>query len=227
MTLVKNKTKVEELFDFDIQNKKDFDYVIGTDEAGRGPGAGPVFAAAVCFKEITDELYEKISVLNDSKQLSEKKREELFDVIKSNSIYWVQEGTVQEIEKYNILNTSLNCMRLSCEQVQEQLKSKNAITLVDGNKLIKNYKSKQITIVKGDAKSASIAAASILAKVTRDRFMDELAKEFPQYDWQKNKGYLTAKHVEAIKQYGATKWHRTKFLRNILEQEKTEQLGLF
>ena len=118
-------------------------------------------------------------------------------------------------------------MKLSCEQVQKQLANNNTLTLVDGNKLIKNYTSKQITIVKGDAKSASIAAASILAKVTRDRFMDELEKEFPQYDWQKNKGYLTAKHVEAIKQYGATKWHRAKFLRKIMEQEKTEQLGLF
>lgn len=227
MTLVKTKTKIEELFEFDRENKKDFDYIIGTDEAGRGPGAGPVFAAAVCFKNVSEELYEKLSVLNDSKQLSEKKREELFDIIKNNCIYWVQEGTVQDIEKYNILNTSLNCMKLSCEQVQKQLANNNTLTLVDGNKLIKNYTSKQITIVKGDAKSASIAAASILAKVTRDRFMDELAKEFPQYDWQKNKGYLTAKHVEAIKQYGATKWHRAKFLRKIMEQEKTEQLGLF
>lgn len=227
MTLEKTKTKIEELFDFDKENKKDFDYIIGTDEAGRGPGAGPVFAAAVCFKEISNELFEKLSILNDSKQLSEKKREELFEIIKNNCVYWVQEGTVQDIEKYNILNTSLNCMKLSCEQVQKQLDSTKTITLVDGNKLIKNYQSKQITVVKGDAKSASIAAASILAKVTRDRFMDELAKEFPQYDWKKNKGYLTAKHVEAIKQYGATKWHRAKFLRNILEQEKTEQLVLF
>lgn len=227
MTLAKTKTKIEELFEFDNENKKDFDYIIGTDEAGRGPGAGPVFAAAVCFNEISKELYEKLSILNDSKQLSEKKREELFEIIKNNCIYWIQEGTVQDIEKYNILNTSLNCMKLSCEQVQKQLVNNNTLTLVDGNKLIKNYKSKQVTVVKGDAKSASIAAASILAKVTRDRFMDELSKEFPQYDWQKNKGYLTAKHVDAIKQYGTTKWHRAKFLRNILEQEKTEQLGLF
>ena len=172
-------------------------------------------------------MFEKLAILNDSKQLSEKKREELFGIIKNNCIYWVQEGTVQEIEQYNILNTSLNCMKLACEQVQQQLKSKNTLTLVDGNKFIKNYKSEQITVVKGDAKSAAIAAASILAKVTRDRFMDVLAKEFPQYDWQKNKGYLTAKHVDAIKQYGPTKWHRAKFLRNILEQEKTSQLGLF
>ena len=227
MTSTKTKTKIEELFDFDNTNKKDFDYVIGTDEAGRGPGAGPVFAAAVCFKETSKDLLESLAILNDSKQLSEKKREELFDIIKNNCVYWIQEGSVQDIEKYNILNTSLNCMKLSCEQVQNQLGNAKTLTLVDGNKLIKNYKTDQQTVIKGDAKSASIAAASILAKVARDRFMDDLAKQYPQYDWQKNKGYLTAKHVDAIKQYGATKWHRTKFLRNILEQEKTEQLGLF
>lgn len=228
MTL-KQKTKIQTLFDFDEENKKDFDFVIGTDEAGRGPGAGPVFAAAVCFPKINEEIKEALSILNDSKQLSEKHREELFDVIKQNCIYAIQEGSVEEIEKKNILNTSLNCMKISCEKVIKQLNNAKTITLVDGNKLIKNYTNKQITVVKGDGKSAAIAAASILAKVARDRFMLELAKEFPQYDWENNKGYLTAKHVDAIKSYGATKWHRAKFLRNILPQKenKTEQLGLF
>ena len=110
--------------------------------------------------------------------------------------------------------------------VQKQLGKAKTLTLVDGNKLIKKYAMAQKTVVKGDAKSASIAAASILAKVSRDRFMDELAQKFPQYGWEQNKGYLTAKHVDAIKQYGPTKWHRAKFLRNILE-DKTQQLGLF
>lgn len=228
MTL-RQKSKIQTLFDFDEENKKEFDFVIGTDEAGRGPGAGPVFAAAVCFPKINEETKKALSILNDSKQLSEKHREELFDVIKQNCIYAIQEGSVEEIEKKNILNTSLNCMKLSCESVIKQLNNAKTITLVDGNKLIKNYTNKQITVVKGDGKSAAIAAASILAKVARDRFMLELAKEFPQYDWENNKGYLTAKHVDAIKTYGATKWHRAKFLRNILPQEKnkTEQLGLF
>lgn len=227
--ILKQKSNIQTLFDFDEENKKGFDFVIGTDEAGRGPGAGPVFAAAVCFPQITEKIKEALSILNDSKQLSEKHREELFDVIKQNCIYAIQEGSVEEIEKKNILNTSLNCMKLSCEKVTEQLNNAKTITLVDGNKVIKNYTNKQITVVKGDGKSAAIAAASILAKVSRDRFMLKLAKEFPQYDWENNKGYLTAKHVEAIKTYGATKWHRTKFLRNILPQEenKTEQLGLF
>ena len=227
--ILKQKSKIQSLFDFDEDNKKDFEFVVGTDEAGRGPGAGPVFAAAVCFNEINEDLKEALSILNDSKQLSEKHREELFDVIKQNCIYSIQEGSVQDIEKNNILNTSLNCMKLSCEKVIEQLNNSKTITLVDGNKLIKNYKNEQITVVKGDSKSAAIAAASILAKVTRDRFMLELSKEFPQYDWENNKGYLTAKHVEAIKKFGATKWHRTKFLRNILQQKENEaaQLGLF
>ena len=227
--ILKQKSKIQSLFDFDEDNKKDFEFVVGTDEAGRGPGAGPVFAAAVCFTEINEDLKEALSILNDSKQLSEKHREELFDVIKQNCIYSIQEGSVQEIERNNILNTSLNCMKLSCEKVIQQLNNSKTITLVDGNKLIKNYKNKQITVVKGDSKSAAIAAASILAKVTRDRFMLELSKEFPQYDWENNKGYLTAKHVEAIKKFGTTKWHRTKFLRNILQQKenKAEQLGLF
>ena len=227
--ILKQKSKIQSLFDFDKENKKDCEYIIGTDEAGRGPGAGPVFAAAVCFTEINEELKEALSILNDSKQLSEKHREELFDVIKQNCIYSIQEGSVQEIERNNILNTSLNCMKLSCEKVIQQLNNSKTITLVDGNKLIKNYKNKQITVVKGDSKSAAIAAASILAKVSRDRFMLELSKEFPQYEWENNKGYLTVKHVEAIKKFGATKWHRTKFLRNILQQKenKAEQLGLF
>lgn len=234
----KQKTKIHELFEFDKEaaskppansNISKFDFVIGTDEAGRGPGAGPVFAAAVCFPNVTEELFEKLSILNDSKQLSEKRREELFDIIKENSTYWIQEGSVEDIEKKNILNTSLECMRLSCSEVEKQLPDAKCLVLVDGNKKIKNYNTTQITVVKGDAKSAAIAAASILAKVARDRFMIKLSKEFPKYGWEKNKGYLTAAHIEAIKEYGATKWHRAKFLRGILPQqeEPASQLGLF
>lgn len=233
----KHRSKIHELFEFDqkaaIQEEtngskiKQFDFIIGTDEAGRGPGAGPVFAAAVCFKQVNKELFEKLSILNDSKQLSEKQREELFDVIKANSIWWIQEGSVEDIEKKNILNTSLECMRLSCSSVEKQLSNARCLVLVDGNKKIKNYTTSQITVVKGDSKSASIAAASILAKVARDRFMIKMAKEYPQYGWEKNKGYLTASHVQAIKDYGPTKWHRAKFLRNIIQKDSASQLGLF
>lgn len=227
-TASKQKNNIQQLFKYDEENKNGADFVIGTDEAGRGPGAGPVFAAAVCFKSYDEELFTKLSVLNDSKQLSEKQREELFEIIIKHAVYYIQDGSVEEIEKNNILNTSLNCMKISCDEVKKQLGEVKTITLVDGNKVIKKYLYPQKTVVKGDSKSAAIAAASILAKVSRDRFMDKLSEEFPQYDWSKNKGYLTAKHIEAIKTYGATKWHRKKFLRNIIPQEPAQQqLGLF
>ena len=137
------------------------------------------FAAAVCFGNYNEDLAEELSLLNDSKQLSEKIREELYEVIIENCVCFIQDGSVEEIDKKNILNTSLNCMKIACEQVQSRLKSNNTLTLVDGNKRIKNYIAPQKTVVKGDSKSAAIAAASILAKVSRDRFMNKLAQEFP------------------------------------------------
>lgn len=207
-------------FDFDIENKKNFDFVIGTDEAGRGPGAGPVFAAAVCFTSYD----EKLEKLNDSKQLSEKVREELFEVIKANSVYAIYQGSVEEIEKLNILKTSLLSMNRSCSKVIKKLNSKNILVLVDGNKLIPNFEYDQKAIVKGDAKSASIAGASILAKVSRDRFMKQLDKEFPQYCWAENKGYMTKSHLDAVDKYGLCKWHRKKFFEKHFD--KSQQLSL-
>lgn len=213
-----------ELFNFDIEEKKNsmplfssggFDFIIGTDEAGRGPAAGGVWAAAVCFKNDIDySLFEK---LNDSKKLSEKNRENLFDIIKNNSFYSIKSVDVEKIEEINILNSSLLAMKLAVEDVINQLNSTNTLTLVDGNKLIKNFNHQQKFIIKGDSKSASIAAASILAKVSRDNFMQEIDKLYPMYDWKSNKGYLTKKHIEAIKQYGACKYHRMSFLKNILD----------
>jgi ribonuclease HII len=207
-------------FDFDKEKQNSIDCIIGTDEAGRGPGAGPVFAAAVCFTSY-DERFEK---LNDSKQLSEKIREELFDVIKQNSIYAIYQGSVEEIEKLNILRTSLLSMDRSCNDVISKLNSEKVLVLVDGNKKIPNFKYNQETIVKGDSKSASIAAASILAKVSRDRFMKELDKQFPQYCWAENKGYMTKSHLDAVDKYGLCEWHRKKFFTKHFE--KPEQLSL-
>lgn len=207
-------------FDFDREKQQGFDFIIGTDEAGRGPGAGPVFAAAVCFTAYN----EKFEKLNDSKQLSEKVREELFEVIKENSIYAIYQGSVEEIEKLNILKTSLLSMNRSCSEVISKLNSDKVLVLVDGNKKIPNFKYVQETIVKGDAKSASIAAASVLAKVSRDRFMKELDKEFPQYCWVENKGYMTKSHLEAVDKYGLCKWHRKKFFEKHFE--KAQQLTL-
>ena len=212
---------MSKLFDFD----KDYGVVVGTDEAGRGPAAGGVFAAAVYFPEITTGLMEDLARLNDSKKLSEVAREKLYDVIINNTINSVVCIEVEEIEKINILNSSLKAMKLSCENVIKQAGLKDLITLVDGNKLIKNYIYPQKYIIKGDAQSASIAAASILAKVTRDRYMKSLAQEFPQYAWDKNAGYLTAVHLKAIDEYGLTKYHRPSFLRKHFEKQK--QLTLF
>ena len=118
-------------------------------------------------------------------------------------------------------------MKLACETVISKLSSESIQVLVDGNKIIKNFSYAQKTVVKGDSKSAAIAAASILAKVSRDRFMIELSQKYPEYKWDKNKGYLSSEHISAIKEYGVTKWHRKKFLRNIIDKQKEEQLTLF
>lgn len=211
------------LFDFD---KSFGQLIIGTDEAGRGPGAGGVFAAAVCFKpECLKSAQAKLARLNDSKKLSKKLREELFGIIKECAYYSIQLIEVEEIEKINILNSSLKAMKLACEDVIAQLVTYHLspiITLVDGNRNIKDFVSKQQTVIKGDSKSASIAAASVLAKVSRDFYMQELAKKYPQYLWDKNAGYLTKAHVQAIKELGATAHHRKKFLRKIEKEIPSE-----
>ncbi len=209
------------LFEFDKTNG----IVIGTDEAGRGPAAGGVFAACVYFPEVSENLIKDLSKLNDSKKLSAKARESIYDIILNSSIHSIIDIEVDEIEKINILNASLKGMKLACEEVIKKAQLDGFITLVDGNKLIKNYTYPQKFIIKGDGKSASIAAASVLAKVTRDRYMTKLAEEFPQYGWAKNAGYLTAEHLKAIDTYGLSKYHRPSFLRKHFEKQK--QLTLF
>ena len=209
------------LFEFDKSNG----IVIGTDEAGRGPAAGGVFAACVYFPEVSENLIKDLAKLNDSKKLSAKARESIYDIILNSSIHSIIDIEVDEIEKINILNASLKGMKLACEEVIKKAQLDEFITLVDGNKLIKNYTYPQNFIIKGDGKSASIAAASILAKVTRDRYMTKLAEEFPQYGWAKNAGYLTAEHLKAIDTYGLSKYHRPSFLRKHFEKQK--QLTLF
>ncbi len=209
------------LFEFDKSNG----IVIGTDEAGRGPAAGGVFAACVYFPEVSENLIKDLAKLNDSKKLSAKARESIYDIILNSSIHSIIDIEVDEIEKINILNASLKGMKLACEEVIKKAQLDGFITLVDGNKLIKNYTYPQKFIIKGDGKSASIAAASVLAKVTRDRYMTKLAEEFPQYGWAKNAGYLTAEHLKAIDTYGLSKYHRPSFLRKHFEKQK--QLTLF
>lgn len=221
---------VIKLFNYDSSYKNNL--IIGTDEAGRGPAAGGVFASAVFFHDKSAELIEQLSILNDSKQLSKKKRELLFDIIKENTINSTVCIEVDEIEKINILNASLKAMKLAVEDVLEHAaKTANEdyvkfLVLVDGNKMIKNFtKCPQKWVVKGDSTSASIAAASILAKVTRDRYMEELDREFPQYGWAKNAGYLTKEHLAAIDKYGLCRYHRKSFLTRHFA--KQEQMSLF
>lgn len=213
-----NSEKKTKFFSFDKKKHKDFDYLIGTDEAGRGPGAGPVFAAAVCFKNTDSKLIKLLNDIDDSKKLTETKREELFDLICENSVYSIASSSVKEIEQLNILKASLFSMNKACDEVISKLNNQNVKILIDGNKLIPQYVYPQEFIIKGDSKSASIAAASILAKVSRDRFMKKIHEEFPAYNWAQNKGYLTKEHLEAIDKNGITSWHRKKFLEKHFEK---------
>lgn len=225
-------SRIVKLFSFDIEQKR---IVIGTDEAGRGCGAGGVFASAVCFNNRSQELMEELTELNDSKKLSAKKRESLFDIIKEKTVNSTICIEVDEIERINILNASLKAMRMACTDVINQLYpikedrdtiAKNEIIiLVDGNKKIFNFNYSQKYIIKGDATSASIAAASILAKVSRDRYMLKLDEEFPQYKWKENAGYLTKEHMTLIDKYGLCKYHRPSYLEKHFA--KQEQLSLF
>ena len=203
------------LFEFDKSFSK---RIIGTDEAGRGPAAGGVYAAAVYFDKVSDGLIKDLAILNDSKKLTAKKRESIYDFIKNNTINSIVCVEVDEIEKINILNSSLKAMNLACSEVIEKIGNENSLTLVDGNKLIRNYEYPQEFVIKGDSKSASIAAASVLAKVTRDRYMERLHEEFPMYNWKKNAGYLTAEHITAIDKFGLCKYHRPSFLRKHFEK---------
>ena len=208
----------EYLFEFD---KSFNNTIIGTDEAGRGPAAGGVFASAVYFPKITPKIIEELSILNDSKQLSAPKRDYLYDIVLNETINETICVEVEDIEKYNILACSLKAMKLACESVIEKIQKENILVLVDGNKLIRDFTYPQEYVIKGDGKSASIAAASILAKVTRDRYMQKLDEEFPNYNWKSNAGYLTKQHLDAIDKYGLTPYHRKSFLKKHFEKQLT------
>ena len=176
----------------------------GVDEAGRGPLAGPVYAAAVILPE--DFVIEG---LDDSKKISEKKRYELRKIIEVQALdYAVASVSNEEIDRINILNATYKAMHLAISK----LKTKPQHLIIDGNRF-KPYRDIPFDcIVKGDGKYASIAAASILAKTYRDDFMIKIAKEYPQYGWESNKGYGTKKHIEAIEKYGISPYHRKSFL---------------
>ena len=186
-----------------------YTHICGVDEAGRGPLAGPVCAAAVILPEGCI-----IEGVNDSKKLTEKKRDALFDVIVETAVSCsIAFGTVEEIERDNILAATMNTMR----RAVEGLSVKADYAMIDGNRLPKLDIPAQ-TIVGGDAKSMSIAAASILAKVSRDRLMLQYAEKYPQYGFEKHKGYVTKLHIERILEYGESPIHRPSFLKKIYEK---------
>ena len=187
-----------------------YKYIAGVDEAGRGPLAGAVYAAAVILPE---DVF--IEGLNDSKKLSEKKREALFDVICEKAVsYSIASVDEKRIDEINILNATFEAMNKAIDG----LKIQPDYVLIDGNR-IKGTDIPHETVVKGDAKSVSIAAASILAKVSRDRYITEAAKTYPEYGFEKHKGYGTAAHNEAILKYGMCPIHRRTFLKKLLGEK--------
>lgn len=200
------------MISFDIENElhnSGFVTVCGVDEAGRGPLAGPVFAAACILPSDFD-----ISGINDSKKISEKKREMLYERITAGNAIWaVGVAANEEIDSVNILNATY----LAMKRAVDSLSIKPDILIVDGNRY-PNTGIPEKVIVKGDSLSFSIAAASIIAKVSRDRLMAELDKQYPQYQFAKHKGYGTALHYEMIKKYGISPIHRKSFLKNLAEK---------
>ena len=197
-------------YEFENQAHADgYKIVCGVDEAGRGPLAGPVYAAAVILPDGLEEMG-----INDSKKMTEKKREALFDIIVDNAVaYGIGFATEKEIDEINILNATFLAMR----RAVEAMGLKPDLVLVDGNrKPGTGYE--EMTLVKGDAKSISISAASILAKVSRDRYMKDLAERHPEYKFEQHKGYGTKLHYEMIEQYGILPDHRRSFLKKILDK---------
>ena len=200
------------MVDFEIEKEyaaKGFKLICGIDEAGRGPLAGPVYAAAVILPDGCE-----IEGLNDSKKLTEKKREALFDVVKQKALYWgIGSADEKEIDEINILQATFLAMR----RAVENMRVKPDLALVDGNQKPHIADGiEEVTVIKGDAKSMSIAAASILAKVSRDRFMLEIAEKYPEYEFPKHKGYGTKLHYEKIAEYGISDIHRKSFLKKII-----------
>lgn len=193
--------------DYSIENEiktLGYKYICGVDEAGRGPLCGPVFAAACILPEglVIDEL-------NDSKKLSPKKREHLFDIIKEKAVsYCIASASVEEIDRMNILEADLLAMRRAIDGLDPSAE----FALIDGN-IARDFDIDCRAVIKGDALSMSIAAASILAKVARDRLCIELDREYPMYGIAKNKGYGTKDHMEALRLYGPSPIHRKKFIR--------------
>lgn len=201
--------------------KKEGAILIGTDEVGRGCLAGPVVAAAVHLSDLAADssLASMLCGLNDSKKMQAAKRTEISDVLKANCRYAIAEASVEEIDEINILRASLLAMKRALAQLSP---GPSTVILVDGNQKIDAVKLRQLCVIGGDGVSASIAAASILAKVHRDQFMIDLHNEFPHYKWDSNKGYGSKDHRDGIQEHGLTVWHRRSFCAKLT----VEQLSL-
>lgn len=191
--------------------------LVGTDEVGRGCLAGPVVAAAVILPEISpgSQLAAELALLNDSKAIAPDVREHLSTVLKRVCRYQIAQATVEEIDEINILQASLLAMRRAVNRLKVKAP---AILLVDGNKTIPSLRIKQLTVTAGDSKSASIAAASVLAKVHRDALMCAIARDHPDYMWHSNKGYGSRDHRRALDKFGMTRWHRRTFSYTSIEE---------
>ena len=202
-------------FEYENSFEKQYGIVAGTDEAGRGPWAGPVVAASVIVKD-KERFKRYFEYIDDSKKLSRTKRLYYYNSLTQSDCLTFSIGisTVEEIDEYNILNATFLAMQRSLNNL-----NMNAV-LVDGNRPIKGIEVPNFPIIKGDSKSYSIAAASIIAKVHRDTIMENLSKEFPEYKWDKNSGYGTKDHIEAINKKGITQHHRKSYapIRILLEK---------
>lgn len=204
-----------DMYEYENNLKKEgYKYIVGTDEVGRGPMAGPLVVAAVI---LPDDVV--IEGLNDSKKLTEKKREQLSAIIKQKAIeYQIQYMSVEEVDRLNVYEASRQAM-IKCVR-----KMKHKVDYVLSDAMPIDFEYPCLDIIKGDMKSASIAAASIIAKVERDHYMVELDKQYPQYGFKKHKGYVTKMHLEAIEKYGVCEHHRTSFtpVKNIILRDENK-----
>lgn len=208
--LLKERERMHALFEYErYYYEQGYQVICGIDEAGRGPWVGPVVAGAVILPRDCDILY-----VNDSKKLSEAKREELYEVIKEKAVSWaVGSASEKRIDEINILQATYEAMREAISKL-----SPAPEVLLNDAVIIPKVDKPQVKIIKGDAKSATIGAASIMAKVTRDRMLVEYDKIYPEFQFAKNKGYGTKDHIEALRKYGPTPIHRRSFIKNYVEE---------
>ena len=223
-TTVIDTAQIAKLLDFDRKMRKKWllpnsdNVILGTDEVGRGCLAGPVVAAAVILPELTrrSPLAKALALLDDSKKLSPKVRADLAATLRENCVYAIGQASVEEIDKINILNASLLAMSRAIAQI---IVPESSAILIDGNQRIKDLTINQILVVGGDGLSASIAAASVIAKVYRDEMMAKLHDDFPHYAWNSNKGYGSKSHCHAIIEKGLSPFHRQTFCSRILNEQ--------